>query len=140
MPTNDYDLYAALVDAAAEQSDLAALQKYTPLLEALAAAYGHRLYQGIAQRAWGVIYRLIGDSKEAESRFTSATIIFDSLDTRWQLGRTYMKLGELAQARSGWQTATQYYTDALTAFESLGARVDAQRARAALLRSAGSRW
>lgn len=131
-PASDHDLYALLVDVAAQQRDLAALQQYAPLAEETAARCGHMLYQAIAHRAWGVASHLAGKYAEAESRLEQALALFDELGTRWQLGRTLLELGELALARKNTPAARNFFSRALTAFEALGAAPDASRARAAL--------
>ncbi len=121
-----------LADAAAQQRDLDALRQYAPLAEALAGRYGHPLYQAIAHRAWGVAHHLAGDQREAESRLKRALEMFMGLDTRWQVGRTYLELGESARARMATPAAREFYLEALTAFEEQGAAPDAARTRAAL--------
>ena len=84
----DHELLNLLVDVAAQQRDLIALQKFIPLSEELALRLGHRLNQAIAHRAWGVMYRLTGQYSEAETRLNQALEIFQQTDSRWQVGRT----------------------------------------------------
>lgn len=121
-----------LADVAAQQRDLAALRHYAPLAEKLASRYGHVLYQAITHRAWGVAHRLAGEHTEANVRLNQALELFQTLDTRWQIGRTLSELGELAAARAETTTARDYYSRALTAFEEMKAVPDAARVRAAL--------
>ena len=128
----DHDLYAMLVDVAAQQRDADALRQYAPLAEEAAARYGHVLYQAIAHRAWGIAHRLAGEYVEAEMRLKQALELFDGLDTRWQIGRTLNELGELALARSDTTAARELYARALAAFEQMRAVPDAARVRAAL--------
>jgi hypothetical protein len=124
----EHDVYALLVDAAAQQCDAAALQEYTPLLEELAARYDHKLYQAIAHRAQGVAHRLADQTADAEIQLKQALALFETLDTRWQIGRTLFELGELALSREN-GAAREYFSSALTAFEELGASPDITRVR-----------
>jgi len=125
----EHDVYAMQVDAAAQQCDLAALQQYAPLAEELAERYDHKLYQAIAHRAQGVAHRLAGKTVDAEVRLKQALALFETLDTRWQIGRTLFELGELALANTENESAREYFSHALTAFEALGALPDAARTR-----------
>jgi tetratricopeptide (TPR) repeat protein len=130
----DHDLYAWLVDAAAQQRDTEALRRYAPEAEALATRYGHRLYQAIAQRAWGVLHRLKGDHASAESRLRQALASFTELNTRWQMARTFVELAELASIREMVPQAIDDYVRALDLFEAIGARPSALQVRSALAR------
>ena len=125
----EHDLYAMLVDAAAQQRDAAALGHYAPLAEELAARYDHKLYQAIAHRAWGVAHRLAGQTVDAEVRLKRALELFETLDTRWQIGRTFFELGELDLARAESAQAREQFSRALSAFEAMGASPDVVRAR-----------
>ncbi len=125
----EHDLYAMLVDAAAQQRDVAALGQYAPLAEELAARYDHKLYQAIAHRAWGVAHRLAGRTVDAETRLKQALELFETLDTRWQIGRTLFELGELELSRGKNAVAREHFSRALEAFEEMGALPDATRAR-----------
>jgi tetratricopeptide (TPR) repeat protein len=124
--------YADLADAAARQCDEPALRKYAPLAEALAQRIGHRLYQAVAHRAWGVAHRLAGEYAEAETRLNQALDLFKALNTRWQIGRTLFELGEVAAASADKTTAYDRFLLALTAFEAMQAAPDVARTRAAL--------
>lgn len=130
----DHDVYAALTDAAARQGDEAAIRQYAPPAEALAARYGHTLYQAIAHRAWGVAHRLAGEFRVAEERLNQALDLFSGLNTGWQMGRTLFELGELAVAQLNAAKGRSYFTRALAAFEAMQAAPDATRTRAALER------
>lgn len=128
----DHDVYAALIDAAAREADEAAIRQYAPQAEALAVQYGHRLYQAIAHRAWGVAHRLAGEYVEAGARLDQALLLFSDLKTRWQIGRTLFELGQLAAARSDTGEAQDYFVRALAAFQEMCAAPDAARTQAAL--------
>ncbi|MGH2523388.1 MAG: tetratricopeptide repeat protein, partial [Anaerolineales bacterium] len=94
--------------------------------------YGHKLYLGIAHRAWGVAHRLAHEYAQSEARFQQALELFRQLDTRWQIGRTLFELGELSAARMDTAEAQDYFLRALARFEELRAAPDAARTRAAL--------
>ena len=125
----DPDLYALLVDAAVQQRDMAALQEYTPLLEETAAPLEHNLYLGIANRGRGVLHRLEEHYEKSEMHLEQAAAIFRELDTRWQLGRTHLELGNLAVCRRETAEAKQQLSKALNLFEEVAAVPDAERAR-----------
>lgn len=131
-PAGDHDLYAMLADVGALQRDEAVLQKYAPLAEEAATRYGHKLYLGIAHRAWGVAHRLAREYAESETRLHKALELFLGLEARWQSGRTLFELGELAVARMDAAGARNYFARALAAFEALRAAPDAERTRKAI--------
>lgn len=130
----DHDVYAALTDAAARQGDEAAIRRYAPQAEALAARHGHALYQAVAHRAWGVAHRLAGEYAEAEEHLNQALDVFSGLNTRWQMGRTLFELGELAAAQMNTAKARDYFVRALAAFEAMRSAPDAARTHAVLER------
>lgn len=126
----EHDVYAMLADAAAQQRDAAALQKYAPVAEELAARYDHKLYEAIAHRAQGVAHRLADQYADAEVRFKQALELFETLDTHWQIGRTLFELGELTlRSHTDNEAAREHFSRALTAFEKMGALPDATHAR-----------
>ena len=86
----------------------------------------------ITYRAWGVLHRLEGNYDEAETRLNQALDLFQGLETRWQIGRTYYELAELALARADTVRARDGFSRALAAFEGMRAVPDAERTRAAL--------
>ncbi len=131
-PTADFDLYVMLVDAAAQQRDLPALQEYAALAAELAVRHEHRLYQAIIHRAQGVAHRLSGEYADAETQLNQALKGFQELKTRWQIGRTLYELAELAQAQADTAQARAYFSQALTAFEEMDAVPDATRTRTVL--------
>jgi len=128
----DHDLYAMLVDAAAQQHDQAALRKYAPLAEESATGIGHKLHMAIAYRAWGVAHTLAGEYLQAEARFKQALEIFNDYQAPWQIGRNQLEMGELARAQMKTEQARDYFSLALSAFEELRAAPYAARSRAAL--------
>ena len=125
----EHDLYAMLVDAAAQQRDADALRHYAPVAEELAIHYDHKLYQAIAHRAWGVAHQLAGQHVEAEVRLKRALESFEALDTRWQIGLTLFELGDLALSCTDNQAAREHFSRALAAFEEMSALPDAMRTR-----------
>jgi tetratricopeptide (TPR) repeat protein len=131
-PGADHDLYTWLVDIAAQQCDLAALQRYAPLAEAKASQLQHRLYQAIVQRAWGVAHLLAGEYGQGEAFLQEALMVFEAEGMRWQSGRTLLEWGELAQAQGKTTEARDYYQHALAAFEEMHAEPAAKRTRVVL--------
>lgn len=121
-----------LADVAGQQRDLAALRQYAPLAEETATRCQHALYQAIAHRAWGIAHRLAGEYTPAETRLEQALGLFRGMETRWQIGRTLVELGELALARGNPAAARDFFAPALAAFKELGAAPDAARTRAVL--------
>ena len=128
---HDHEVYMILTDTAAELRDADAIRHYAPELERLAARDDHRLYLAIAQRALGVAHRLAGEQEAAENRLDAALALFTRLDARWQTARTQFELGELYSARAAVK-AREYYSQALGAFEELGAAPDMERTQLAL--------
>jgi tetratricopeptide (TPR) repeat protein len=131
-PAGDHDVYAMLVDGAAQQRDPAGLQKYAPLAEETARRIDHKLHLAIAQRAWGLAHTLAGEFPQAEARFKEALDIFSDYPAPWQIGRTLFEMGELARLQMKTEQARDYYSRALSAFEELQAAPYAARVRAAL--------
>ncbi|MBL8163944.1 MAG: tetratricopeptide repeat protein [Anaerolineae bacterium] len=127
-----FNLYALLIDTAAQQRDLEALRQYIVPAEESALQNDHRLYLGVAYRSKGIMYRLMSDYQDAELWLTKALEIFEKLETRWQIGRTFYELGELARLQDNTTAAYSYYSKALANFEALGAAPDANRTRTAL--------
>lgn len=123
----DHEVLNLLLDVAAQQRDITALQKYIPPAEELALRLGHRLNQAVAHRAGGVMYRLVGQYDEAQSWLEQALEIFQHMNTRWQIGRTLFELGELAVAKMNIVAAREHFAQALNAFEVIGAASDIER-------------
>ena len=131
-PAGDHDVYAMLVDGAAQQRDPVGLQKYAALAEETAARIDHKLHLAIAQRAWGVAHTLAGEYPQAEVCLKQALDIFTAYPAAWQIGRTLFEIGELARLQMQTEQARDYYSRALSAFEELHAAPYAARTRAAL--------
>ena len=136
---HDHDVYMTLTDSAARLRDEAGIRTYAPLLDELAKRDGHRVFQAIAQRAWGVAHRLAGEYTEAAACFEGALHLFEDHAApagapahRWQIARTQAEMAELALARSDSQAAREHFTSALAAFDFLRAAPEAHNTRAAL--------
>ena len=125
----NHDIYALLADAAARQNQRQALQKYAPLAEENANRYAHRLYQGVSQRAWGVLHRLSAELDQAQTRLLASLEIFQELGCRWQSGRTMVELGRLAQAQADADRARSWFEQALALFDEMSAQGDAALVR-----------
>ena len=132
VPGGDHDLYAMLVDAAAQQRDKADLEKYAPLAEESATRIDHKLHMAIAHRAWGVAHTLAGEYPQAEVRLRQALEIFAAYPAPWQVGRSLFEMGELAHAQGKAEQARDYFSKALMAFEELRAAPYEARTRAML--------
>ena len=132
MHSGDADVYALLVDAAAQQRLQAELQTYAPLAEETSTRIEHKLYMAIAHRAWGVAHTLAGEFPQAGARLQQALELFSSYPVPWQMGRTLFEMGELGRARGETEQARDYLSQALRAFEEMGAAPYAARTRAAL--------
>ena len=126
-----------LADTSAQQRDQAGLQKYAPLAEQHSVQLGHTLYEGIAHRALGIMQRLLGSPDKAELELQRALVLFKGLVTRWQSGRTYLELGDLAIDEGDTSTASVYYAEALNAFEEMQAKPAVEKVRKKL-KSLGS--
>jgi tetratricopeptide (TPR) repeat protein len=126
---HDHDVAMLLAESAVQRRDGAAIRSHAARLEELALRDGHRLYLAIAQRAWGVAHRLAGELAEAGERLNQALEQFAEMEARWQVGRTFYELGELAVARSDLAGARDCFSKALSAFEAAGAGPDAEQAR-----------
>jgi tetratricopeptide (TPR) repeat protein len=129
---HEHIVYMMLVDTAAHARNEAAIRKFAPQLEALAVRDDHKPYLAIAHRAWGIALRLSGDYQDAENRLKQALLIFEDLESSWQIGRTQFELGELALARTDGAAAHSYFMLAQTRFEELGAKPDIARTAAIL--------
>ncbi len=129
---SDHEVYAMLVDAAAQERDLAALKVYAPLAEEAALRIDHKLDSGIAHRAWGVAYTLTGDSAAARNHLEQALELFSTYPLPWQMGRTRFEMGKLARQEAKIAEARDCYRLALEAFDRLGAAPYALRTRKAL--------
>jgi tetratricopeptide (TPR) repeat protein len=125
----DHELLNLLVDVAAQQRDLTALQKFIPRAEELALRLGHRLNQAVAHRAWGVMYLLTGQYDKAQQRLEQALEIFQHMKAQYQVARTLFEMGELAVEEANATEAREYFTQALNAFESISAVPDVERTR-----------
>jgi uncharacterized protein HemY len=96
------------------------------------AASINLLFQAGVHRAWGVLHRLTGEYAQAETRLEMALEMFQDMDTRWEIGRTFSELAQLKLAQDNPDQAKQLYHQALDSFEQVGARPDASRIRQAL--------
>jgi tetratricopeptide (TPR) repeat protein len=131
---HEHIVYMMLVDAAAQVEDGATIRKFGPKLEELALRDDHQPYLAVAHRAWGIAHRLAGEYQEAGERLSKALHIFESLETRWQVGRTLFELGELSLAQTEGEAAHGYFTRAQELFEELGAKPDLTRVAAVIAR------
>jgi hypothetical protein len=125
-------VYMMMTDSASRTHDRAGLENYAPMLEALALQDDHQPYLAIARRAQGVTHGLIGEPAKAIKRLNEAMQIFTKLDMKWQIGRTFFEMGEVARNISEAGRARDFYHRAMTAFETMGALPDLERIQALL--------
>jgi len=128
----DLDMYVMTVDAAARAQDQDRLSQYLSVAEGAAASASHNLYMAVTGRARGVAHRLAGEWDEAADQLAAAVEEFRALDTPWQFGLTLLELGAVEHSRGNTDLAGEHYSQALTAFERLGAVPYEERAREAL--------
>lgn len=128
----DLDMYVMAVDAAARAQDQNRLSQYLPVAEEATARAAHKLHAAVVRRARGVAHRLAGEWDQAADQLAAAVEEFRALDTPWQIGLTLLELGEVEHSRGNTDLAGEHYSEALTAFEGLGAVPYEERARAAL--------
>ena len=129
---HEHIMYMMLADTAASAGNLAALDRYVPLLEDLAARDRHQPYLAMAKRARGVAQRLRGGLGEAKDLLDEAAEIFRALGMDWQLGRTLTELGILEAVRSEPDDAETHFGAALDLFERIHAKPAFERARDAM--------
>lgn len=125
-------VYMMLAESAAQLRDGDALIRYSSLLEELAARDDHQPYLAIAHRSWGIAHRLNGEYDEAGARLRKALALFNELEAHWQIGRTHVEIAELALAQSDTAGARDQFSQALSEFETIRAKPDMERTRAAL--------
>jgi tetratricopeptide (TPR) repeat protein len=129
---HDHDVAMLQAESAVQRREGAILLGVALRLEELARRDDHRFYLAIAQRALGVAQHLGGDLEKAEQYLKQALETFGGLEARWQAGRTFSELGELARSRGDLEYSRQNFEKALEAFEALGARLDGERVRRTL--------
>lgn len=124
---HEHIVYMMLVDSAARAKDEDAIRNFAPRLEELASRDDHKPYLAVAHRAWGIALRIAGEYEEADVRLQKALAIFESLESSWQIGRTQYELGELALAQTDGARASNFFMEARSHFEALGAKPDLAR-------------
>ena len=129
---HEHIVYMMLTDSAALTRDLEALKEYTPQLMELARRDDHRPYIAIADRAMGIASWLSGEHTEAQSYLQGALGQFQELDMTWQAGRTLHDMGQVARDLGDQERACSYFTQALDAFDMMGAKPAAEAASTSL--------
>ena len=131
-PVGDHEIYVLLADVAAHQRDETMLAAYAARAEEISSGLGHTLYQAMALRALAILDELHGEMGRAQARLKESLRLFQRMDTRWQMGRTLVNLGELSAAAGKVAEARNYFSQAAAAFEEMGAHSAAERARSSL--------
>ncbi|HEV2763589.1 MAG TPA: sigma 54-interacting transcriptional regulator, partial [Pyrinomonadaceae bacterium] len=91
------------------------------------------LYAGETQRLSGLLALSKGDETKAAQHLGRSLSIFEMLGDRYRHARAHYELG-LAHAPARPERAAERFTHAARVFRELGARLDAERAEAALLK------
>lgn len=128
-PVGNHEIYVLLADVAAQQQDETMLATYAPQAETISVRLRHTLYQAISLRALGILDEMHGRLVHAEARLKESYGLFQRLDARWQMGRTLFDLGRLSATTGKSEEASEYFAQAASAFESMGARPAAERAQ-----------
>jgi tetratricopeptide (TPR) repeat protein len=131
MPT-ELDLYVLLADSASEHRNEAALLEFAPRCEEVSTRNGHKLFEGVAHRAWGVAHTLAKNYGQAKTRLEHSLELVRPLDARWQIGRTLFEFGELYAAQGDFDAARDYFSQALGHFEEMHALPNVERTQARL--------
>lgn len=129
---NNNEINYMSVELAVLQRDETSLRQCAPMAEETAIRDEHILYQAAAHRAWGVLLHLQGEYEGAETRLKQALVLFEGLETRWQIGRTLYELGDLYRTMADAAKAQDCFYHALARFEEMGAAPDIARTQAAL--------
>lgn len=125
----DLDFHIAYADGAAQAGDLQALENHVGPAERDAERLGHRLYQAVALRARGVQALFREQPAEAVAFHSRALTIFETMGTAYQIGRTLSERARAHQRTGDLDSARADIRRAISAFDGLGARPAAQRAR-----------
>lgn len=118
---HEHIVHMMVVDSLAISEDGPGIAAHAPRLVELAERDGHQPYLAVAWRALGVAGRLKGEFAEAGDLLKAALDVFAERGTVWQKGRTLCELGKLELARGSTEQAEAFLTDALKAFEQIGA-------------------
>jgi tetratricopeptide (TPR) repeat protein len=121
-PVGEHEIIVLLADIGALNRDEALLTAYASLADQISLFLNHHLYHAMAVRALGIFTWLQRDHAQAEAQLRESLKLFQQLETRWQLGRTLYDLGEISVDRGRIEQAKEFFSQALTAFEEMGAR------------------
>jgi Nif-specific regulatory protein len=105
--------------------------RHAELGAALADQLGDRFSKAKNDWMWGKILFANGDREAANGRFEAARVVFEELETPYELGRLLFDIGLL---KDDADEATQTIRGAIRIFERLDAPHDLERARGALFR------
>jgi len=121
-PVGDHEIYVSMADIAATLRDESLLSTYAAQSDEISLSLGHTLYHAVTLRALGILDWLHHDYPQAETRLRESCLLFQQLGTRWQIGRTLFDLGEMSTELGKMGEAKEYFSQALSAFEVMGAR------------------
>lgn len=127
-----YELQLLLAEAALNAGDLEACEaELSPVVEHTADSAADLGLAGEAQRLLGLLAMTRSDSALATQHFGRCASIFDLVGDRYRGGRAHFDLGR-AHAGAQPEQAAEHLTRAVNIFRELGARLDLERAEAAL--------
>ena len=128
-PVGMHEILVLLADTGAMNRDEQLLSTYASKADAMSLSLNHLLYHAMAKRALGILDWLHRDYARAEDQLRESVQLFQQLETRWQLGRTLYDLGELSIDLEKPAQAREFFTQALSAFEEMGAAPSVTRTR-----------
>jgi Nif-specific regulatory protein len=123
--------YTAAAALSLKQGHLEEAIRYAGLGGELARELNDRFTLAKNDWAWAKIHAFQGEREAAAARFEAARIVFEELDTPYELGRLIFEVGVLREEP---EEATQTIRGAIRIFERLDASLDLERARGALFR------
>ena len=119
-PMGVHEVYVLLADIGALQRDKELLTAYALRSDEISLSLNHHLYHAIALRALAILDWLDHDFARAEERLKESCQLFQRLETRWQIGRTLLDLCELSTSMGNQDEAKTYFTQAQSAFKTMG--------------------
>lgn len=117
---SDLDMLALEVEVAELRGETSDLEALAAQLQAAAGQVGHGLYQGLAERALGLAKGSRGDGA-AGQEFAQAAQRLSAFGADWLLGRTLAAWARTARQAGDRSEAKAKFTDAIQAFERVGA-------------------
>ena len=130
-------LLPAYVEVSLVVGDVAAAREAADELSATAERFGTQALHALASHAQGAVLLAEGDPREAVERARHALKLWRSADAPYEAAGSRLLLGQAARALGDEDTAVLELRAARSAFEKLGALLDARRATELLGEEAG---